>query len=84
MSLSNQLKTFIEMLAVAIAFGSAAFWYEAASINPPWAAMQLRRQGKLNARATLLSGISALLLWIALAVWPQCRAFEAHGLAATG
>jgi hypothetical protein len=38
MSLSN-LKTCIQVLAVIAGFASAAFWWEAASINPPWAGM---------------------------------------------
>jgi hypothetical protein len=58
MSLSNQLKTYIEVLALIAMFASVAFWFHAASINPPWAAMgtlgkpaqdvlqQLRRHGK--------------------------------------
>jgi hypothetical protein len=54
MRLSTQLQTFIEVLAAVAAFGSAVFWYEAA-------------KDKLNARAAVFSGISALLVWIALA-----------------
>jgi len=75
MSLSNLLKAYIETLVGAAAYGSAAFWYEAASIttggSAPDVVQQLRRlrQGKLNRRAALCGGISALLAAFALVVW---------------
>ena len=74
------MKTYINLLATVAAFASAAFWFQAASINPPWAAMntlggtasdvirQLRRQGRWNGYAALASAVSVLLQWFALAV----------------
>jgi hypothetical protein len=77
----NLLKACIEGVALGVAVASATFWLQATSINPPWAAtdtmegrpapdvlLRLRRQSKLNAKAALFSGISAILQWIALAV----------------
>jgi hypothetical protein len=78
MSLSN-LKVFIEVLSVIAAFASAAFWFQAASINPPWTGwapwagpapdvvQQLKLQSTWNATAALASAISASFQFIVLA-----------------
>jgi hypothetical protein len=74
MSVCILLKSLTGGFAVGVAVAAAIFWHMASTITieTPDVLQQLRRQNELNAKAAWWSFSSALLQWVALALWSYC------------